>query len=397
MKKNKIDKINFKGFFLLPFALFMTSCVTIYVVRDSGTTEAITKTQKEFYSKYDLKKYTSIFSNTSFSQGFRIPEARDSISHSQSKPRKYKYIDYNDETGISSILGNQQYTLSQWWRPDVYDLLQHAEYTHTDSVYEWKNDARSIKVDIENGALTLQCDSGKEFAARTDEPEYVDAQRKELKQLSDGSIDRWPHFLLEGSAQSDIASYYHLSDYEKVYVDFNFTVNQSEYTGTRTEEERKADPTSYKYAGQIFFYACIFNVPEVNNPAIPSKGIWVGIPLYDTRYNNYASSVSMDVGFTGATNRVIYKCAQSEANPAVNDGKGIEIGETYNFHYDMMPLIKKAYQFAYNIDSNGSFGAASFEGMQWEDIRLNYFNFGYELPGTFNLSATISDFDIYYE
>lgn len=383
-----------KKIIFVSLSLFLTSCVTVYVTRD---TSVITKEQKEFYAKYDLKSYTSIFSNTSFSDGFRLPEARDSITHQHSNPRKYKYIDYNDETGITATAGKQQFTLSQWWRPDVYDILQNATYTHIDNNYEWKNDARSIKVDKSTGALTLQIDSSKEFAARKDEPDYVDWQMQELKEQSDGSIDKWPHFLLEGSAQSDIASYYHLSDYESVYVDFKFTVNESNYTGKRTEEERKANPTSYKYAGQIFFYVCLYNVPDVSNPAVPSKGIWVGIPLYDTRYNNYQRSVSMDVGFTGATNRVIYKCAQNDANPAVSDSKGVELGKKYTIHYNMMPLIKEAYKFAAEIDPNGQFGAASFEGMPWNDIRLNYFNFGFELPGTFNMSATISDFDIYYK
>lgn len=397
MSNFRFRLFDLKGLFLLPLSLFLTSCMTVYVVRDSGNTREITKTQKELFAKYDLKKYTSIFSNTSFSDGFRIPEARDSVSHTQSNPRKYKYVDFNESTGISSSMGNQQFTLSQWWRPDKYDLLQNANYSHNENVYKWENDARSLSIDKDTGSLTLKCDSSKEFEARTDEPLYVDPIKKELKEQSDGSIDRWPHFLLEGTTQSDIASYYHLSDYEQVFVNFNFTINKSVYTGTRTDEERKSDPYSYRYAGQIFFYICVFNVPEVNNPAIPSKGIWVGIPLYDTRYNNCASSVTMDVGFTGATNRVIYKCSQSEANPAVSDSQGIEVGKTYSIHYDMMPLIKKAYQFAYNIDPNGAYGVASFEGMQWKDIRLNYFNFGFELPGSYNLSATISDFDIYYQ
>lgn len=397
MSYKKFSNNIIKGLFLISLTVFLTSCVTVYVVRDDGSSGGITKQQKEFYEKYNLKSYTSIFSNTSFSDGFRLPEARDSITHQHSNPRKYKYIDYNDATGFTQTAGKQQFTLSQWWRPDQYDLLQNYSYTHTDNVYEWKNDARSIKVDRENGSLTLKIDSSKEFSVRTDEPNYVDAEKKELKEQSDGSIDKWPHFLLEGTAQSDISRYYHVSDYDSVFADFKFTINESEYTGTRTIEERKAQPTSYRYAGQVFFYVCLFNVPDVDNPNVPSKGIWVGIPLYDTRYNNYQREVSMDVGFTGATNRVIYKCSQSEANPLVSDSTGIEIGKTYSFHYNMMPLIKEAYKFAQEIDPSGAYGAASFEGIPWNDIRLNYFNFGYELPGSYNLSATISDFDIYYK
>jgi len=386
-----IKKILFiSTFFVIPLSL--VSC-TVYYEREDES--GITEKQKLFKEKYHLKTATSIFSDTNFNYGFKIPVARDSVTHSKNKV--FKYVDYNSTTGITDNITNQQHILSQWWRPDQYDILQHANYSVKDNVYEWKNDARTLKVDKNKGALTLQCDSSQEFSVRKDEPEYVDPVKKELIADSSGSINRWPHFLLESNAPDEVANYYYLSDHNKVYVDLKFTVNESQYTGTRTPEEREKDPLSYKYAGQIFFYVCVFNVPRKSTSKSPKRGIWVGIPLYDTRYNNYKREVSIDAGFEGATNRVIYKCAQSEANPLINDNQGIEVGKTYEIHYDMMPLIKEAYRYAYEIDPNGKYGAASFEGMPWSDIKLNYFNIGYELPGSYNLSATISNFDVYYE
>lgn len=410
MENRLISKTTFK--FLLPLfcATSLVSCITVYRIPiGEQNASNYTAKQKEFYKKYNLKSYTSIFDDTSFSQGFAIPEARDSITHYYSNPRKYKYIDYNDQTGFTTKYTNQKYQLSQWWRPDYYDLLKNYTYTHNDSIYEWKNPARTIKVDKETGALTLQCDSSKEYEARTDEPDYVDAAQKELIcairdenghiiEITDrGTIDRWPHFLLESSVPADINDYYSLCDYDKVYVDFDFVLNHSRYTGTRSASERANNPLSYRYAAQIFFYVCVFNSPKANITIEKNKGIWVGIPLYDSRYNNYSREVGLDVGFTGATNRVIYKCAQSEANPAISDSSGVQVGTTYKIHYDIMPLIREAYSYAYSIDPNGPYGVASFEGMPWNQLKLSYFNIGYEIPGSYDISATISNFDIYYE
>ena len=61
---------------------------------------------------------------------------------------------------------------------------------------------------------------------------------------------------------------------------------------------------------------------------------------------------------------------------------------TYEFTYDALPKVKEAIEEAQKL--------GALKNVKAENLTINYMNFGWEVPGTFNVSATVEEIDIIY-
>ncbi len=115
--------------------------------------------------------------------------------------------------------------------------------------------------------------------------------------------------------------------------------------------------------------------------------MWYGIPVLDTRYDYIEFYANRDfVG--GVEGRLIYNMP---SNLYMGKDK-IKTNHTYHVDVDILNIpnynLKDAYRYSYEhnyfkIEPNV------------DNIAINYINLGWEIPGPYDVSATISNLDIY--
>ena len=267
--------------------------------------------------------------------------------------------------------------ISEWWRPDEGSIIHNSSYKYENGVHKYVSQTREVDIDNSDGSMRIVVDAGAEFGIRTDDA--VDREHHVLNRA-----DKWPHFLIE---QTYTENPIYAAKAKHVYIDFDFTLNSIEYTGLVQD----SDPESYRNAAQIYLYLSVADYRWYSSGG-KIKAMWIGMPIYDSRYNAIRRSLNVDEGFDGATNRIIYKASNTEYFEGIDDDHPMEVGKTYKVHYDILPLIKDAFVYASNYDSSKW---ASMAGRSWDDIVLYYMNYGYELPGAYKLDSTISNMDIY--
>lgn len=295
-----------------------------------------------------------ILSDTSFKEGF------DLMMASTETRRAYaSYLNYGGKA-INQDKSKHAWQMAQWWTP--YDFKDASFKEDASGVYEYSNESRSVKVDTNKGELTLSLNSNVEY-------------QKLLGHSRTGS-ESWSHLLIE----QDIQDPPKIKELSHVYVSLDFSIDK-----VNNLDENQAIP-----AAQFLWYLTITN-PENGNTAYESEVngkrnqfMWFGIPIFDSRYDFVSDYVHADAGFVGATNTIIYTITSRN----YLDEK-IQYGKKYHIEFDALPYIRRAY--VYGLQE-GIYSEDNYEKMI-----INYMNLGWELPGSFDASATISGISIKIE
>ena len=287
-----------------------------------------------------------ILTDTSFQTGF------DLMSTSTNNGRAFvSYMDYEGEAKEKEA-SPHPWQMAQWWTP--YDFKDARCDKLDEGVYEYKNESRRVKVDTNTGELTLDLNSNLEY--------------QKLFGHSRNGDENWSHILIE----QNIKDCPKLFDLEHVYVELEFCINKCE----------NLDPDQKVPAAQLLWY---FTITDPKNgdtdyesevDGVTNQFMWFGIPLYDSRYDFVEQYAHADAGFVGATNTVIYSISSRNYM-----SEKLVIGKTYKIYFDALPFIQEAYLYGFK---NGAM-----ENVEYTDLVLNYMNFGWELPGSYDASATI--------
>ena len=187
----------------------------------------------------------------------------------------------------------------------------------------------------------------------------------------------WSHFLIQQNFPSELVK--SPSTFEDLYVEMDVTIEESTYLG-------EGQPLGAECA-QLLFYFCLFNrVPADSNPeevGVNGTGMWFGVPIYDSRYDYVDRYIGGDTGFVGSTNRMIYSIPSQSYM-----GRGpVEMNHTYKIRIDVLDLLKEA--FIYGVKND------YLPNCLWNNLYLTYMNFGWELPGQYKVSSTLSNLDIH--
>ena len=143
------------------------------------------------------------------------------------------------------------------------------------------------------------------------------------------------------------------------------------------------------HAAQFLLYLTVHNA----NPE--SKGfkemIWFGVNFFDNRREWSEYSALFDEGtqclMVGIGNRPVFPGGKSFfENGKIVFGEGTP---EYAFEIEALPMIKNAY---YTAREEGYFQNTNFE-----DLCVSGMNMGWEMPGTYNASINVRDFDITVE
>lgn len=271
-----------------------------------------------------------------------------------------RYFDYGGT--VENPKENCKWQLGQWSGKS--DLRNAVETKLSDGSYNYTDGGKSVTFNPETGVFNLSIDGACEY----DHPRTVN--------------EGWAHSLIEQSFERK-----RLEEAEHLYFKLRFTLDYVENLMSATEYNAGL------HAAQLLWYVTFRNDPAENSfengEYVNGKSgdwFWFGIPIYDSRYDSVRASASYDKG----TNAYISGLSNSYYLPTPLE-TGVDedgIPWTYEFKYDALPMVKSAIEEAQKL--------GALKNVKMENLTLNYMNFGWELPGTFNVSATIEEIDIIY-
>ena len=309
--------------------------------------------------KYKLRREDSLLSDSSFKNGFGLFSPETTTAHVEDR-----LIDYNGEaeTDFYNPEADHSYywTMCQWWTP--YNFVN-ATYSKNGETHIYENEARRLEVNPGEGSLHMELNADMEYEEKFGGPRDPAAS--------------WSHFLIQQNFPSELVK--SPSTFEDLYVEMDVTIEESTYLG-------EGQPLGAECA-QLLFYFCLFNrVPADSNPeevGVNGTGMWFGVPIYDSRYDYVDRYIGGDTGFVGSTNRMIYSIPSQSYM-----GRGpVEMNRTYKIRIDVLDLLKEA--FIYGVKND------YLPNCLWNNLYLTYMNFGWELPGQYKVSSTLSNLDIH--
>ena len=309
--------------------------------------------------KYKLRREDSLLSDSSFKNGFGLFSPETTTAHVEDR-----LIDYNGEaeTDFYNPEADHSYywTMCQWWTP--YNFVN-ATYSKNGDTHIYENESRRLEVNPGEGSLHMELNADMEYEEKFGGPRDPAAS--------------WSHFLIQQNFPSELVK--SPSTFEDLYVEMDVTIEESAYLG-------EGQPLGAECA-QLLFYFCLFNrVPADSNPeevGVNGTGMWFGVPIYDSRYDYVDRYIGGDTGFVGSTNRMIYSIPSQSYM-----GRGpVEMNHTYKIRIDVLDLLKEA--FIYGVKND------YLPNCLWNNLYLTYMNFGWELPGQYKVSSTLSNLDIH--
>ena len=309
--------------------------------------------------KYKLRREDSLLSDSSFKNGFGLFSPETTTAHVEDR-----LIDYNGEaeTDFYNPEADHSYywTMCQWWTP--YNFVN-ATYSKNGDTHIYENESRRLEVNPNEGSLHMELNADMEYEEKFGGPRDPAAS--------------WSHFLIQQNFPSELVK--SPSTFEDLYVEMDVTIEESTYLG-------EGQPLGAECA-QLLFYFCLFNrVPADSNPeevGMNGTGMWFGVPIYDSRYDYVDRYIGGDTGFVGSTNRMIY----SIPNQSYMGRGPVEMNHTYKIRIDVLDLLKEA--FIYGVKND------YLPNCLWNNLYLTYMNFGWELPGQYKVSSTLSNLDIH--
>lgn len=321
---------------------------------ETSESESISESEHEptVIEKYKVKTLQSHIADSNFKNGFEQMSQYTTDAHVEG------VLDYggNRETDhYNPESENKTYWQHcQWWSPFNF---MNATYSKVGDTHRYQNESRLMEVNPEKGTLKMALNSGAEY-------DYLYGG----KLPADKS---WAHFLIQQSFPPEL--YIPVHEYDEIRVKLDITIDKADYVG---KEAKKYDSE----CAQLLFY---FSIAE-RDPETGKAGntMWFGVPIFDSRYNYVPEHHAMDTGFTGATGKLIHSISSKEYM-----GTGpVQMGKKYSIDLNVREHIQDAFVRA--ISEN------IFKDANWKNFTIYYMNFGWELPGEYDVSATISYLDV---
>ena len=304
----------------------------------------------------DGENMKELITDINFTSGF------DLLTTSTNNGREVAaYLSYGGEAKNQDDLPHP-WQMSQWW---THNDFQYSTFSKVDEgVFDYRNDSRHVLVNTNNGEITLELNSMVEYQS--------------LYGHSRTGKENWSHLLLEQNFRNAPK----VSTLKHIYACLDFVINKA-----NNMDENQAIPCA-----QLLWY---FTITDPKNGdtsyesgkwdgGTPNQFMWFGLPIYDSRYDFVEAYQHADSGFVGATNTIIYNISNREYF-----NEKLIIGKKYSICIDILPYLKKAYLYG---AENGAM-----DNCEWANLVINYMNFGWELPGSFDTSVTVSKLSVKYE
>ena len=308
--------------------------------------------------------YSPLFKDPNFKEGFNVTKtfygAGESPYHLGKKIDFYNI--YKDANTFS-------WHIAQW--SSKYDLMEDNGYEiesdetgliHTiTSKGKIVNDnftpAKQVRVNSLTGEITLTANASVEY----EKPRT--------------SSDPWVHLLFEQSTFTLNGNLVNISS-------ANSIIMEADYEVTKCIDMINGQANSNIHAAQLVWYITLQNLNKSSKGY--GKYIWFGLTLYDNR--SVGKTTSLYSQYDNGTGTGIYSPSSSYYLYS-NNGEIPTIGKRVTAKIDVKSIAKTAY------DEGKKKGY--FDDTNFEDLALGGMNFGYELPGTYDISSNFYAINIF--
>lgn len=297
-----------------------------------------------------VAKENNYLKDVLFENGFRLTKLDEAAAEYHSTPLVTSKV---NETPV--------WTLAQW--SSKYDLMNgtrsggFGEYTF--EYGQTKPAAKAITVNTKTGDMSVALNAETEY-----ESDRVNGQP-------------WPCVLFEQSWFG--ADLIRVADMQSLTMRMNYKV-------TKLEDKMQGPAHSGMHCAQLVWYVTLQN--RNSESADYGKYIWFGLCLYDNRLAGTVSEpyAAEDGGKEANTGAFIYQPSSSEWSPT---GKVPGIKEKTLVEFDLFKSARAAYDLAIERNYLGS--------TKFEDLYVGATNFGFEVTGTYNVAADISNLGIIWK
>ena len=340
---------------VLLFCFISCNSTNNNVIKDENTNENKIEDEKTM----EEQGYKSIFLDKNYLNGFTVSSNQDGaippyletpikLYENDEKPSwtfaqwgsKYNIIDYYQKSAINSNFGLKYLSEGKIINSKYLPAKIFSFDTSTGGVYMELN----AEVEYDNPRVTNQC---------------------------------WPHTLIEQSFNNE--SLVNISNCTSIKMIMNFNIS-------KFEDKMNGLANVNLHAAQFVWYVTLQNR---NTESVDyGKYIWFGLCLWDNRYENLEKPLfaAVDGGKETNTGAFIYS---PESNLYYKGNKMPTAKTDVNVNFDILDIAKSAYNLAIE---RGYLGTTTFQ-----DLYIGSMNFGFEVPGTYNVASQINNFDIYYK
>lgn len=266
----------------------------------------------------------------------------------------------------------------------VWNLCQwSARYSFTDKtvstfsspkkgVYDFKSPTNNFIVDTVNRSLIFDCTASKCYdAPRTENQGW---QHLLIEAGFTQQVNKDPKELKSGDSRTKA------TELKRINVKGNISL-------TKFEDHMGSDFNPDLHAAQFLLYFTVHNCnPESKDF---KKMIWLGINFFDNRHEFQCGGSQYDKGtdclIVGLGNCLVYPSGDS----FFKNGKPVASEKSYDFNVNILSHVKKALATAnkdgYLLNTN------------FEDLNITGMNIGWEVPGTFDVTMKLNNFDVVAE
>jgi len=280
-----------------------------------------------------------------FKNGFIISPADNEPQPDNRYPLDYELTYGTPDGKISWLLGQAG---DRYGFADEY-AYSGKEVEKVGDNYIIKDTSKSLVINPTTGEITFELNASKEYLAPRE------------------SKDAWPHLLLQQGLSENLT----LNQVDTMNLSMGIELNKLDLM--MTEEEYNND----LHTAQFLMYIVV----RTNAALDANEYMWFGIPFLDARYTLMDENGLIDAGTAGNTGKFIYQMPQGDFMP-----NGMILGEEVQIDIDLMPYFARALSLAqqYDVLSNTSI----------DDLYVTNMNIGYEIPGTYDVSITMTNFSL---
>ena len=233
-----------------------------------------------------------------------------------------------------------------------------------DGTYVYTTPGKTVKVNPSTGELTLAVKGSNEYSTDDDHDGIRDGVN--LVPRTSGA-QSWVHLLVSGSLIWD-SRQIDLSLMDSLTLKISFTM----------EEMEKVAPELFNYNLHTAQFQLFFVMSSAN---AADGDFWYGIPFYEARDNEEGKVSAPNGGFDAGTSMWI-----ASAGTRATVGEPIKQGKRYDIEFDLLKGIsdglKQAQENGYMLNSDV------------DDLTIANFNLGWEVPGIYDVSVAIHNFEV---
>ncbi len=260
---------------------------------------------------------------------------------------------YVDTLNFGKEDSHPVWQLAQWW--SKYTLAKCQLEKSPDGSFFYENAGKSKKIALyPDSSLLLEVDASREY----DSPR-VNGQN-------------WPHLLI---AQNFNDQSPNVGQAERL----DFTMEIMLVKNENKMKEGTFNPSLH--TAQTPFYFVLKN--DNKNSIDYNQQIWFGIPSYD--YRNITLSDKEEIALDLGTNMYMYAVPPQKIWGNVN----LHDGSWHKGQADIKPIVLRA------IDAMK--GRGVFLNTKPEDLKITGMNFGWEVPGTFDVAIRVKNIHLKVE